>query len=130
LIEQSSWVLFMSSLHDFLSCFLVMTFYQSQMIFMFSQHDLKLSIKWSSCFSSCFSSWFLFMILLHDSSSWLLIKWSSCFLIMTLYYDFLSWLFIMTFYHDFLSWLFFMILYHIVFMFLVMTFYQKDNAKR
>ena len=29
----------MISLHDFLSCFSVMTLYQSQTIFMFSHHD-------------------------------------------------------------------------------------------
>jgi len=130
--ESSSWLSIMFSRHDFLSksndlhvfstwlkafyqmifmflfmffimflfMFLVMTFYQ---IFLSnSLHD--------------FLSWLFSIAFLHDFSSWFFIKWSSCFLIITLYHDFLSWLLFMTF-------------YHIVFMFLVMTLYQKDNAK-
>ncbi len=103
------------SLVKWSSCFLNMTWSSLS-------NDLHISLHVSlhvflHVFLHNFSSWFFFMISLHDFS-------------LNDLHVFSSWLFIMTFYHDFLSWLFFMTFYHIVFLFLVMTLYQKDNAKR
>ncbi len=111
-------------LHDFLSCFSVMTLYQSQTIFMFSRHvsrHVSLNV--------------LLYVSRHDFLSNLSIKQPSWFFVMTFYHDFSSWLLFIALLHDFsimtfLSWLFFMTLYHIVFMFLVMTSIKKIMQKQ
>ncbi len=122
---------YMISLHDFLSCFPVMTLYQSQTVFMFSRHVSRHVSLHVSLYVSLYVS-------RHDFLSNLSIKQSSWFFVMTFYHDFSSWLFFIASLHDSsimtsLSWLLFMTLYHIVFMFSVMTsikkIMQKGNAK-
>ncbi len=121
----------MISLHDFLSCFPVMTLYQSQTAFMFPRHVLRHVFLHVSLHVSLYVS-------RHDFLSNLSTKQPSWFPVMTFYHDFPSWLPFIALLHDFpirtsLSWLLFMTLYHIVFMFPVMTsikkIMQKGNAK-
>ncbi len=119
-------------LHNFLSCFLVMTLYQSQTIFMFSHHVSRHVLLHVLLYVSLYV--FLY-VSRHDFLSNLSIKQSSWFFVVTFYHDFSSWLFFITLLHDFsimtfLSWLFFMTLYHIVFMFLVITFIKKIMQKQ
>ncbi len=119
-------------LHDFLSCFLVMTFYQSQTIFMFFRHVSRHVSLHVSLYVSLHVSLYVSR---HDFLSNLSIKQSSWFFVMTFYHDFSSWLFFIAFLHDFsimtfLSWLFFMTFYHVVFMFLVMTSIKKTMQKQ
>ncbi len=126
-------------LHDFLSCFFVMTLYQSQTIFMFPRHVSRhVSLHVSLYVSLHVSLYVSLYVSRHDFLSNLSIKQSSWFFVMTFYHDFSSWLFFIALLHDSsimtsLSWLLFMTLYHIAFMFFVMTsikkIMQKDNAK-
>ena len=122
-------------LHDFLPCFSVMTFYQSQTIFMFSRHVSRHVSLYVSLYVFLHVSLYVSR---HDFLSNLSIKQPSWFSVMTFYHDFSSWLFFIASLHNSsimtsLSWLFFMTLYHIVFMFPVMTsikkIMKKDNAK-
>ncbi len=106
----------MISLHDFLSCFLVMTLYQSQTIFMFSHHVSRYVFLHVSLYVSLYVSRHdLLSNNLHVFSSWFFIKQSSCFFVM----------FSLCFSSCSLSWL--SIKQSSCFLF--MTFYQKDNAK-
>ena len=129
----------MISLHNFLSCFPVMTLYQSQTTFMFPRHVSRHVSLHVPLHVSLYVSLHVFLyVSRHDFLSNLSIKQSSWFFVMTFYHDFSSWLFFIASLHDFsimtlLSWLLFMTLYHIVFMFPVMTsikkIMQKGNAK-